>query len=96
MHTNQTKKYGMVGSVVIRADTVKRYKKSENKWHKEIKYTKKQNKMLYIIDKKSGSRREIKKIKKIQAKSSKKGVHSSSNDFSDKSDSDSSLASDSS
>ena len=37
-----------------------------------MKALKKQNKMLYIIAKKSGSRRELKKIKKIKANASKK------------------------
>ena len=34
MRTNRTIKYGMVGSVGSRADTVKHYKKSENKLNK--------------------------------------------------------------
>ena len=42
MHTNRTIKDGMGGSVGSRANTVKQYKKSENKWRKELKYFKKQ------------------------------------------------------
>ena len=52
--------------------------------------------MLYSIAKKSVSRREIKKNKKIRAKASKKSCDSSSDSPSDYSDSDSSLASHSS
>ena len=40
---------------------------------KYLKALKKQNKMLYSISKKSRSRREINKIKKIREKASKKG-----------------------
>ena len=65
--------------MVSRSDTVKQYKNYENKWKKELKYHKKKNKILYSISKKSGSRREIKKINKIQAKTSKKGRDSISN-----------------
>ena len=71
-----------------RADTVKQYKKSENKRKKEMKYIKKQNNMIYSIANTSGSRRETKKIKKIREKATKKGSNSSSDD----SESDSSLA----
>ena len=71
-----------------RTDSVKKYKKSENKWKKELKALNNQNKMLYIIAKKSGSSREIKKTKKIRAEASKKSSKSSSDD----SESDSSLA----
>ena len=63
----------MLGSVVIRYDPVKQYKNSENKWKKELKSFNKQNKMLYSIANKSGSRHEIKNIKNIRGKSSKKG-----------------------
>ena len=69
-----------------RTDNVKQYKKSKNKWNKELKSLKKQNKMLYSISKKSGLRRKIKNIKKIREKASKKGRHSSSDYSSDKSD----------
>ena len=61
-------------------DAVKQYKKYENKWKKELKYLKNQNKMLYIIANKSGWRREIKKINKILSKASKNGSDSSSDD----------------
>ena len=63
-----------------RTYSVKQYKKSENKRKKELKALNKQNKMIYGIAKKSGSRREIKKIKKIRAKASKKSSDSSSDD----------------
>ena len=88
MHTNRTIKDGMGGSVGSRTDTVKQYKKSENKWKKDLKYLNNQNKMLYSIAKKSGSHREIKNIKNIRAKASKEDSNSSSDD----SDSDSSLS----
>ena len=48
--------------------------------------------MLYILAKKSSSRREIKKVKKTRENASKKARHSISNYSSD--DSDSLLASD--
>ena len=83
---NRTIKGGMVVSVGSSTDTVKQYKKSENKWKKELKALKKQKNMLYSIAKKSRLRREI---RTIQAKSSKKGRHSSSVSPSDDSDSDS-------
>ena len=66
MRTNRTIKDGMGGYMGSRADTVKQYKKSEKKWKKELKCINKQKNMLYIIAKKAGSRREIKKIKKIR------------------------------
>ena len=88
MYTNRTIKDGMGGSVGSRTDTVKQYKKSENKWKKDLKYLNNQNKMLYSIAKKSGSHREIKNIKNIRAKASKEDSNSSSDD----SDSDSSLS----
>ena len=56
MLTNRTIYDGMGGSVGSRANTVKQYKKSE-KWKKELKSLRKQNKMLYTIVNKSGSRR---------------------------------------
>ena len=90
MCTNRTIKDGMGGSVGSITDTVKQYKNSENKCKKDLKYLNKQNKMLYSIAKKSGSRHEINNIKKIRVKYSKKGSDSSSDD----SDSDSSLSSD--
>ena len=38
-----------------RYEDVKQYKKSEIKWNKYLKALKKQNKLLFSIDKKSGS-----------------------------------------
>ena len=80
MRTNQTIKDGIGGFLGSRTDTVKKYKKCENKWKKEMSAIKKQNKILYSITKKSGSRREIKKIKNIRKKASKKSRESSSDD----------------
>ena len=60
------------GALGNRDDVVKHDKKSEHKWKKELKYLKKQNKILYSIAKKSGSRHELKKIKNIKANASKK------------------------
>ena len=77
------------------ADTVKKYKTSEKKWKKDLKYIKKQNKIICSISKKSGSRREIKDINNIQEKYSKKGHQSSSSSSSDNSYPDSLLAIDS-
>ena len=64
-----------------RNNYVQQYNKSENKWNKDLKYLKNQNKMLYIIAKKSGSHREINKINNISTKSSKKTSDSSSDDL---------------
>ena len=50
--------------MVSRTNYVQQYKKSENKWKKELKALKKQNKIMYSISNKYGSRREIKKIRK--------------------------------
>ena len=80
MRTNRTIKYGMGGSVGSRNDTVKQYKKSENKRKKDIKALKKKNNMIYSIANKSGLRREINNIKKIRAKVSKKVSKSPSDD----------------
>ena len=68
------------------------HNKSEKKWKKELKALNKQNKMLYSIAKKFGSRREIKNIKKIREKAYKMTSVSSSEDW----DSDYSLGIDSS
>ena len=59
MRTKRPIKDGMGGPAGIRNHAVQQYKNSENKWKKELKAPKKQNKMLYSIAKKSGSRREI-------------------------------------
>ena len=40
-----------------RAEAVKQWKKSENKWNRDLQALKKQNKNIYIIYKKTGSRR---------------------------------------
>ena len=53
-----------------RANSVNHYQKTEDNWKKDMKALKKQNKMLLIMAKKYGLRREIKKVKKIKAKSS--------------------------
>ena len=66
MYTNRIIKDGMGGYVVSREDTVKQYKKSGNKWKKELKALKKQDTMIYSIANKPGSRHEIKNINKIQ------------------------------
>ena len=47
------------------------------KCKKELKALKKKNKMLYIIAKKSGSRREIQKFKNIRKEASKDTYSSS-------------------
>ena len=62
-------------------NSVQQHKKSEKKWEKDLKAIKKQNKILYIIAKKSGSRREIKKINNIRGGYSKKTSVSSSEDW---------------
>ena len=81
-------------SLVDRADALNYYKKCEHKCKKELKALRKQKKMLFIISKKSISCRELKKIKKIRAKASKKCSYSSSDSLSSESDYDSSLSSD--
>ena len=78
----------------FRAETVKHHNKYEKKWKKYLKAPKNHNKMLFSIDKNSGSRREPKKIKNSRA-ASKKRCNSSSYSSSNESDSDSSLSSDS-
>ena len=71
----------MVGTMVSRNNDVQQYKKSKNKWKKELKDLKKQNKMLYSISNKSDSRCDIKNINKIRSKYSKKTSESSSDDL---------------
>ena len=71
MHTKRPIKYGMGGPMVIRTNAVQQYTRYENKWNKDMKSFKKQDKMLYSIAKKSGSRREIQKIKNIRKEASK-------------------------
>ena len=72
-----------------RDEAVKRYKKSESKRKKELKALKKQNNMLFSIANKSGSRRDI---KKIRDKSSKRRRNNNSDYYSDKSKFDYSLS----
>ena len=78
VHNNRTIKDGMGRPMGSRTDAVKQYNNSENKWNKELKALKKYNKMIYIIVNKSGSRRDI---KKIRGKYYKKTSDSSSDDL---------------
>ena len=87
VRTKRSIKYGMGGPIGSRTHAVQQHNKSENKWKKDLKALKKQNKMINNIAKKSGSRREIQNIKKIRKEHSKE-TYSSSEDW----DSDSSLA----
>ena len=64
----------------------------KHKGKKYLKATKKKNKMLYIIANNSGLRRELKKIKKIKAKASKKCSNSRINSSSNESGYDSYLS----
>ena len=50
-------RYGLGGLMGSRAEVVKQYKKSKNKWKKDLKPRRKQNKILYSISKKTNSRR---------------------------------------
>ena len=86
---------GLGGPMVSRAEAVNQYKKPGNKWKKYLKDLKKQNKMLYRIANNFGSRREIKKSKKIKAKASNKRRDDRSDSSRNKSYYDSSLSSDS-
>ena len=88
-------KRGLGVPLRIRAEAVKQFNKSKNKLKKDLKALKKQNKTIYSISKKSGSRCELKRIKKIKAKASKKRCDSIINYSSDTSYSDSSLSSNS-
>ena len=76
MRTNRPIKDGMGGPAGSRNHAMQQHKKSENKWKKELKALKKQKK-LYIIAKKSGSRREIQKIKNIRKEDLKDTYYSS-------------------
>ena len=87
--TKRSIKDVMGGPMGSRTHYVQHHKKSEIKWKNYLKSLKQKNKMLYSIANKSGSRREINKIKNITEKYSKKTNVSSSEDW----DSDSSLAS---
>ena len=55
---NPTIKDGIGGSVGSRADTMKQYKRSENKLKKYLEALKKRNKILYSIANKYVSRRK--------------------------------------
>ena len=90
VHIKRPIKDGVGGPIRGRTNGVQQYRKSENKFKKELKALRKQNKMLHSISNESGSRRDIRKIKKIRAKASKRTSVYSSDDL----DSDSSLASD--
>ena len=83
----KTIKEGLGGPLGSRSDAVKQYNKSKHKWKKSLKSLKKQNKMLYSISKKSGSRRELNQVKRIRDKFSKKNSYSRSNSLSRGSDS---------
>ena len=74
------------------SEAVKQYMRSEYKSKKELKALKNKNKILYRITKKSVSHHEIKRIKNIRDKASKKLRNDSSNSYRDKSESDSSLS----
>ena len=56
-------KYGLGVPIGSRAEDLKQWKKSEQKWKKEIEALKKQNKIIYSIANKTGSCREIKNIR---------------------------------
>ena len=77
-------KDGLVIHLGNKYKAVKQFKKSKNKWKKELKALKNQNKILYSIAKKSGLRHKLKNIKNIKAKVSKKRSYSSTNYYRDK------------
>ena len=91
VRTKRSIKDGMDGPIGSRNHAVQKHKKYENKRKKDMKTRKKQKKIIYSIAKKSGSRREIYKIKNIRKEASR-DTYDSSEDW----DSYSSLASDSS
>ena len=92
-HSNhKSVKDGLVIHLGNKDEAVKQFKKSKNKWKKELKSLKKQNKMLYSIAKKSGLRHKLNNIKNIKAKASNKRSYYSSNYYRDKYYSDSSLS----
>ena len=88
-------KEGLGGLLGNRYDAINSYKNSEHKWKKDIKALKNKNKMIFSIDMKSISRRELNNIKKIKAKASKKCSYYISGSSISDSDSDYSLSSDS-
>ena len=59
---------------------MKQYMNPKNNWNKDLKALRKQDKMLYIIAKKSGLHLELKNIKNIRAKTPKKRYDSSSDE----------------
>ena len=71
----------MGGTLVNRASTVKKYQKSEKKRKRDLEALKKQNKIIFIMAKRSGSHRELEKIKKMHAKESKKHDYSISDSY---------------
>ena len=81
VRTKRSIKDGMGGPIGSRNNAVQQHTKSEKNPKEELKALKKQNKMLYSIAKKSGSRLEIKKIKNIRADDYKKTSVSSSKDW---------------
>ena len=72
-------KGGLGRALSNRADSVKFYKKSEQKCKNDMKSLKKHNKTIYTIANKSGSSCEMNKTKNIKAKASNKRIHYSSN-----------------
>ena len=85
-HNQNTIKYGLGGPMESRSEAAKQYKKYKSKRKKDLKATNKQNKMLYSIANKSGSRYEIKNINKIRSKASNERRNASSDSSSDYSD----------
>ena len=71
----------------ISTEAVKQYKRPKHKWKKELKYPKKKNKIISRIAKKSSSRRELKKIKKLKDKASRKRCDYSRDSYRDYCDS---------
>ena len=60
------------GALGNRADAVNHNQKTEKKWEKYLKSLNKQNKMVFIMAKRFGSCRGLNKIKKIQARESRR------------------------
>ena len=85
-------KDGLVRHLGNKDETMKQFNKYKNKWKKEMKALKKQNKMMYSTAKKSGLRRELKNIKNIKAKACNERSYSSRNYSRKKYYSDSSLS----
>ena len=65
-------KEGLWGSLCNRATDVKHYQKYEKERKRDLKYLRKQNNILFSMSKRSGSRCELNKTKKICAKAYKK------------------------